>query len=75
MDPRLETGYIAISQIEDEVHFDLLFSVFGARRATRGQLRLAIYRVWCQESAPEVHFELLFTVFGARGVKPLHKPS
>eukprot|EP00972_Heterocapsa_arctica_P027497 4043474-Heterocapsa_arctica.AAC.1 len=43
---------IALSQIEDEVRFDTLFMVFGARKATRGQLLLIIYSVWCQESAP-----------------------
>eukprot|EP00972_Heterocapsa_arctica_P088828 13099706-Heterocapsa_arctica.AAC.1 len=42
----------ALSQIEDEVHFDLLFIVFGARRAAPGPLCLTIYSAWCQESAP-----------------------
>eukprot|EP00972_Heterocapsa_arctica_P085343 12577934-Heterocapsa_arctica.AAC.1 len=44
---------IALSQIEDEVHFDSLFTALGARRATRGPLLTTIYSVWRQESAPE----------------------
>eukprot|EP00972_Heterocapsa_arctica_P090452 13343624-Heterocapsa_arctica.AAC.1 len=35
-----------------EVHFNSLLTVFGARRAPRGPLGLAIYGVWGQESAP-----------------------
>eukprot|EP00972_Heterocapsa_arctica_P027128 3989143-Heterocapsa_arctica.AAC.1 len=41
MDPRLET----------EVHFDSILTMFGTRKAPRGPLCLAIYSVWCQESA------------------------
>eukprot|EP00972_Heterocapsa_arctica_P046650 6883850-Heterocapsa_arctica.AAC.1 len=38
--------------MEDEVHFESLFTDFGVRRATRGPLRLTIYGAWSQESDP-----------------------
>eukprot|EP00972_Heterocapsa_arctica_P082000 12086354-Heterocapsa_arctica.AAC.1 len=66
---------IAISQIEDEVHFDtVIYGVWCQESDPRSTLTEYLQCLVPGER-PEVHFDWLFTVFGARDVKGLRRGS